>query len=182
MKNRIMIHKEMIKGMTPDEIDAYVLGFTKGGFTVEWLAGILYLQHGVDLYTLYQPELDTAASMELDKLNGHYVRGWEDGSNGYKNACRDCIPGRWKNYRKELRNKNKENEAHGVETSTIRAETRKFNVGDKVCKPKGYSFDGIVVAVFTNTNGEVRIVAELEGNGMLHIFSEGQLELRNNGK
>jgi len=172
-----MTHKEMIKGMTPDEIDAYVLGFTKGGFTVEWLAGILHLQHGVDLYTLYQPELDTAASMELDKLNQNYVRGWEDGSNGYKNACRDCIPGRWKNYRKELRNKNKEEG-----TDVIRAETRKFNVGDKVSKPKGYAFDGIVVAVFANMKGEVRIVAELEGNGMLHIFSEGQLELRNNGE
>ena len=58
----------------------------------------------------------------------------------------------------------------------------KFNIGDKVCKPKGYAFDGIVVSVFTNTKGEVRIVAELEGNGMLHIFSEGQLELRNNGE
>jgi hypothetical protein len=54
----------------------------------------------------------------------------------------------------------------------------KFKIGDKVCKPKGYAFDGIVVAVFNNTNGDVRIVAELEGNGMLHIFSESQLELR----
>jgi hypothetical protein len=53
-----------------------------------------------------------------------------------------------------------------------------FNVGDKVKKPKGYAFDGIVVAVFENTKGEVRIVAELEGNGMLHIFSPQQLELR----
>jgi hypothetical protein len=54
----------------------------------------------------------------------------------------------------------------------------KFKIGDKVCKPKGYAFNGIVVAVFNNTNGDVRIVAELEGNGMLHIFSESQLELR----
>ena len=59
---------------------------------------------------------------------------------------------------------------------------KKFKTGDKVCKPKGYAFDGIVVSVFTNTKGEVRIVAELEGNGMLHIFSESQLELRVNGK
>lgn len=172
-----MTHKEIIKGMTPDEIDAYVLGFTKGGFTVEWLAGILYLQHGVDLYTLYQPELDTAASMELDKLNQNYSRGWEDCNNGYKNAAKDCIPGRWKNYRKELRNKNK-----GNETDAISAETRRFNVGDKIRKAKGYAFDGIVVAVFANTKGEVRVVAELEGNGMLHIFSESQLELRGNGE
>lgn len=57
-------------------------------------------------------------------------------------------------------------------------ETKKFKVGDRVCKPKGYAFDGIVVSVFENTKGEVRIVAELEGNGMLHIFSESQLEER----
>ena len=53
----------------------------------------------------------------------------------------------------------------------------KFKVGDKVQKPKGYKFDGIVVAVFHNTAGDVRIVAELIDNGMLHIFSESQLEL-----
>ena len=119
-----MTHKEIIKDMTPDEIDAYVLGFTKGGFTVEWLAAILHLQHGIDLYTLYQPELDTAASMELDKMNQSYVQGWEHGSSGRDNAAKDCIPGRWKNYRRELRNKNK-----GNETDAISEETRKFNVG-----------------------------------------------------
>jgi hypothetical protein len=54
----------------------------------------------------------------------------------------------------------------------------KFKVNDKVKKPKGYSFDGIVVAIFTTTKGEIRIVAELENNGMLHIFNENQLELR----
>jgi len=53
----------------------------------------------------------------------------------------------------------------------------KFKVGDKVQKPKGYKFDGIVVAVFHNTAGDVRIVAELIDNGILHIFSENQLEL-----
>jgi hypothetical protein len=57
-----------------------------------------------------------------------------------------------------------------------------MQVGDKVSKPKGYAFDGIVVAVFKNTKGDVRIVAELEGNGMLHIFSESQLELRRDGE
>ena len=46
----------------------------------------------------------------------------------------------------------------------------KFKVGDKVYKPKGYKFPGIVVSVF----------AELIDNGMLHIFSESQLELDNN--
>jgi len=54
-----------------------------------------------------------------------------------------------------------------------------LKIGDKVRKPKGYAFDGIIVAIFHNTSGELRIVAELEGNGMLHIFSPAQLEPRN---
>ena len=54
----------------------------------------------------------------------------------------------------------------------------KFEIGDMVYKPKGYKFPGIVVSNFITTSGEKRIVAELEGNGMLHIFSESQLELR----
>lgn len=54
----------------------------------------------------------------------------------------------------------------------------KFKIGDKVRKIKGYAFDGIIVSVFQNTKGEVRLVAELENNGMLHIFSEDQFELR----
>ena len=54
----------------------------------------------------------------------------------------------------------------------------KFKEGDKVYKPKGYKFNGIVVSVFKTTSGDVRIVAEMEDNGMLHIFSEKQLELR----
>jgi len=55
---------------------------------------------------------------------------------------------------------------------------KNIEVGDKVRKPVGYAFDGIVVSVFETTKGETRIVAELEGNGMLHIFSPKQLELR----
>lgn len=57
----------------------------------------------------------------------------------------------------------------------------KFKVGDKVCKPKGYTFDGEVRSIFITKNGDVRVVAELttsNGLGMLHIFSESQLELR----
>ena len=54
----------------------------------------------------------------------------------------------------------------------------KFRVGDRVYKPRGYRFPGIIVAIFQTTAGEWRIVAELEGNGMLHIFAESQLELR----
>jgi hypothetical protein len=52
----------------------------------------------------------------------------------------------------------------------------KFKVGDKVYKPKGYKFPGTVVAVFTTTSGDIRIVAEMDDNGMLHIFNENQLE------
>lgn len=52
----------------------------------------------------------------------------------------------------------------------------RFKVGDRVHKPKGYRFNGTVVSVFTNTSGEVRVVAEMQDNGMLHIFNEHQLE------
>jgi hypothetical protein len=105
------IYKEMVKGMTPEEIDAYVLGLTAGGFSVEWLAAILFLQHGVDLYTLYQPELDTAASMEIDKMNQNYFRGWEECNNGLKNACGNLTLGKFTNYRRQFRDReNKENE------------------------------------------------------------------------
>ncbi len=54
----------------------------------------------------------------------------------------------------------------------------KFKVGDKAYKPKGYKFLCTIVAVFTTTSGEVRIVGEMDDNGMLHIFNESQLELR----
>ena len=52
----------------------------------------------------------------------------------------------------------------------------KFKVGDRVHKPKGYSFVGTVVSVFATTACETRIVAEMKNNGMLHIFNENQLE------
>lgn len=57
-------------------------------------------------------------------------------------------------------------------------ESIKFKLGDKVYKPRGYKFPGIVVSIFETTKKEVRIVAEFEENGMLHIFNESQLELR----
>ena len=53
----------------------------------------------------------------------------------------------------------------------------KFKAGDKVYKPKGYKFPSTIVSVFTNLSGEIRIVAEMDDNGMLHIFNESQLEL-----
>ena len=52
----------------------------------------------------------------------------------------------------------------------------KFKVGDKAYKPKGYKFPCTVVAVFENLKGEIRIVGEMDNNGMLHIFNEKQLE------
>jgi hypothetical protein len=52
----------------------------------------------------------------------------------------------------------------------------KFNVGDKAYKPKGYKFPCTIVSIFKTTNGDVRIVGEMDDNGMLHIFNENQLE------
>lgn len=56
-------------------------------------------------------------------------------------------------------------------------ENVKFKIGDKVYKPKGYKFPGTVVSIFKTTGGDIRIVAEMADNGMLHIFNENQLEL-----
>lgn len=55
-------------------------------------------------------------------------------------------------------------------------DTFKFKVGDKAYKPKGYKFPCTVVSIFQTTNGDVRIVGEMDDNGMLHIFNENQLE------
>ena len=54
----------------------------------------------------------------------------------------------------------------------------KFKIGDKAYKTKGYKFPCTIVSIFKNTKGEIRIVAEMECNGMLHIFNETQLELK----
>lgn len=49
-------------------------------------------------------------------------------------------------------------------------------VGDRVIKVKGYDFDSIVVAVFTNLAGEERIVCEsIVIPCLLHIFSPEQM-------
>lgn len=50
-----------------------------------------------------------------------------------------------------------------------------FKVGDKVDKVKGYRFPATVVSVFKTTSGQVRIVAEMDEFGLLHIFTESQL-------
>jgi len=51
----------------------------------------------------------------------------------------------------------------------------KFEVGDKAIKPIGYRFDCEIVSVFKTTKGDIRIVAE-NGDGLLHIFNESNLE------
>ena len=58
-----------------------------------------------------------------------------------------------------------------------------FSIGDLVSKKAGYKFDGEVRAAFTTRKGEIRYAIELVtepagGNGdcMIHIFSENQLE------
>jgi len=56
----------------------------------------------------------------------------------------------------------------------------KFKIGDKAYKTKGYKFPCTIVSIFKNTKGEIRIVAEMEDNGMLHIFNETQLKLFSN--
>jgi hypothetical protein len=53
----------------------------------------------------------------------------------------------------------------------------KFKVGDKAHKPKGYKFPCTIVSVFETINGNIRVVAEMDNYGLLHIFNEDQLEL-----
>lgn len=54
-------------------------------------------------------------------------------------------------------------------------QSNKFQIGDKVHKPKGYRFNATIVAVFKNLAGNTRVVAENE-DGILHIFNEEQLD------
>jgi hypothetical protein len=52
----------------------------------------------------------------------------------------------------------------------------KFKVGDKAFKPKGYQFPCTIVSVFQTVEGKVRVVAEMDDYGLLHIFNEDQLD------
>ena len=59
----------------------------------------------------------------------------------------------------------------------------KFAIGDKVSKPKGYPWPGVVVAVFHTMRVERRYCVERVSpdgtpEGCIHIFSETQLERR----
>lgn len=52
-----------------------------------------------------------------------------------------------------------------------------YQVGDMVQKTKGYKFVSQVRSVFTNIEGETRLVCEsMMIPGLLHIFSPGQME------
>jgi hypothetical protein len=57
-----------------------------------------------------------------------------------------------------------------------------MKVGDRVEKLEGYKWPGIVVAIFTNTNHERRVVVECDAEavaGALHIYSPEQLRVIN---
>ena len=56
----------------------------------------------------------------------------------------------------------------------------KFKVGDMARKPKGYEFPCTIVSVFKTKKGKVRVVGEMDGYGLLHIFNEDQLIKINN--
>lgn len=56
----------------------------------------------------------------------------------------------------------------------------KFKIGDYVYKTKGYKYVGTVVSVFKTTANQTILVVEMEGNGMLHIFSESNLDFVSN--
>ena len=52
-----------------------------------------------------------------------------------------------------------------------------MNIGDRVKKVTGdYTFEGVVVAVFQKLSGQTRVVVENK-DGILHIFSEANLEI-----
>jgi hypothetical protein len=55
-------------------------------------------------------------------------------------------------------------------------EGSKFKIGDKACKNKGYAFPCTIVSVFKTVGGQTRVVGEMDGYGLLHIFNEDQLD------
>ena len=61
----------------------------------------------------------------------------------------------------------------------------RYPIATKVQKKTGYAYPGVIVAVFNKLNGEIRYVVECtipEVEGMLHIFSEKDLELRESAR
>jgi hypothetical protein len=65
----------------------------------------------------------------------------------------------------------------GLENEEYIMKQPKFKVGDKAIKTKGYEFPCTIVSVFETVQGNVRVVGEMDGYGLLHIFNEDQLEL-----
>lgn len=54
-----------------------------------------------------------------------------------------------------------------------------FKPGDKVVKNKGdYRYEGTIVSVFEKLSGDIRYVVEHDDLGILFIFNEQQIELR----
>ena len=51
-----------------------------------------------------------------------------------------------------------------------------MKIGDLVSKKSGYKYTGYIVADFTKTTGERRLVVECKNTGMLHVFNESNLE------
>jgi len=64
----------------------------------------------------------------------------------------------------------------GLEEEEYIMKETKFKVGDKAIKTKGYEFPCTIVSVFETVHGNVRVVGEMDGYGLLHIFNEDQLE------
>lgn len=62
-----------------------------------------------------------------------------------------------------------------AEQANARISNHKFNVGDHVDKVSGYTFPGVVVAVFWTQQGQLRYVVQMKHHNLLHIFNEGQL-------
>lgn len=58
---------------------------------------------------------------------------------------------------------------------------RAFCLGDRVRKCVGYSYPGVVIGVVKTLDGFFRYVVEADHpdfKGMLHIYNDDQLELR----
>lgn len=53
-----------------------------------------------------------------------------------------------------------------------------FQIGDRVDKREGYTFPGTVRCVYLTEAGQPRVVVELTGFGLQHIFRPDQLRHR----
>ena len=74
---------------------------------------------------------------------------------------------------RSVEEENSKAEGCGEERKTV----SEFKVGDRVAKMKGYMFIGTVQAVFRKRNGDVRLVVEMDGTQMLHIYSPADVAI-----